>query len=246
MRIIFKYLILCCFVLSVVVSSGQPAGLYDSKLNQSSNNLYGKIIGEVYYLPPGANSNYFLHKEWVNGTVVFRTGEVFDNIKLRYNAFKDELIAFNENDRLLVLIDKEKVKEFTLDFSKSETKIADITFVNIDSVSLLVNTNYFECLYRGNVMLLISNRITELKVSPYNDSSGKLRDTEFVQRKANFIYSPEIGLIKVRLSNRSIAKAFPEKKHEILKLIRKSKIRISDAETATLAFQTLDKDGLLN
>lgn len=246
MRIIFKYLIMCCFVLSGVASSGQSTGLYDSKLNQSSNNLYGKIIGDIYYLQPGANSNYFLHKEWVSGTVVFRSGEVFNNIKLRYSAFEDELIAFNENTRVLIQIDKEKVKEFTLNFSNSETKNADITFVNIDSVSLLVNTRYFESLYRGNVMLLISNRITELKVSPYNDSSGKLRDTQFVQRKANFIYSPEIGLIKIRLSNRSIAKAFPGQKHEILKLLRQNKIRISDGGTATMAFQTLDKAGLLN
>jgi hypothetical protein len=245
MRFIYKYLILCCIVLIGKVVYGQTNGLYSSVLNQSSNSLYGKITGEIYYFPPGGNSNHFLHNEWAPGKVTFRSGEIFDNVKLRYNAFEDELIAYNGNVKVLIKIDKEKIKEFTLNLSQTDLKIPDMTFVNIDSVSAFVNTNYFECLYHGNVMLLVSHRISELKVSPYNDSSGKLRDTEFVLRKANFIYSPLRGLTKIQLSNHAVAKAYPEKKHEILKFMRSKKIKISETGSAIHAFQELDEAGLI-
>lgn len=245
MNELIKYLFFSYLVTVTVLSFGQPTGLYNPNLKQSSNNLNGKIAGEIYYLNPKANNYFFLHKEWVKGSVVFKTGEVFENIDLRYQAFNDELITFNENNRVLVKIDKEKVKEFTLNFSDSDENATNPTFVNIDSVSIFVNTNYFECLYRGTVMLLVSSRVIEKKVTPYNDSNGEFRDSEFILRKASFIYSIQNGLNRITYSNHSVANVYPEQKREIKKILRQNKIKISDAKSATNALEILDKAGLL-
>ncbi len=246
MNIVFKYILICWFLSTAVESTAQSAGLYNPVLQQSSNSLFGKIIGEVFYMPPGANSNYFLHSEWVKGTIIFRSGEVFNNYRLRYNAFEDELIAYNGNTNVMMKVDKEKVQEFVLNLSETGAKNADMLIVNIDSASNIQNTNYFECLYRGTIMLLISNRIVELKVSPYHDSSGRLRDTEFVLRKANFIYSSKTGTSRVRFSNYSVASLYPENKREIKKTLRQNRMRITDARSAALALELLDKKGLVN
>ena len=245
MNRVIKYLLFCYLITVAVVSDGQTTGLYNANLKQSSNNLNGKISGEIYYLNPKANSYFFLHKEWVKGSVVFRTGEVFENIDLRYQAFDDELIAYNENNRALVKIDKEKVKEFTLNFSESDENATNSTFVNIDSVSFFVNTNYFECLYRGTVMLLVSSRLIEKKVTPYYDSNGQLRDSEYILRTASFIYSTQNGLSRITYSNHSVANVYPDQKREIKKTLRQSKIKISDAKSAVNALEILDKAGLL-
>lgn len=244
MKRIVKCLLICCLILDSMFTFGQT-GLYSANLKQSSNNLNGKISGEIYYLNPKANNYFFLHKEWVKGTVVFKTGEVFENIDLRYQAYNDELIAYNENNRALVKIDKEKVKEFTLNFSESDKNETNSTFVNIDSVNIFVNTNYFECLYRGSVMLLVSSRVIEKKVTPYNDINGEFRDSEFILRKASFIFSNLNGLTRIMYSNHSVAKAYPEQKRAIKKTLRQSKIKISDAKTGANALEILDKAGLL-
>jgi len=244
MKWIIKYL-LFCYLITVAAVSGGQTGLYSATLKQSSNNLNGKITGEIYYLNPKANSYFFLHKEWVKGKVVYKTGEVFENIDLRYQAFNDELIAYNVNNRALVKIDKEKVKEFTLNFSESDENATNPTFVNIDSVSIFVNTNYFECLYRGTVMLLVSSRVIEKKVTPYNDSNGEFRDSEFILRKASFIYSTQNGLSRITYSNNSVANVYPVQKREIKKTLRQNKIKISDAKSAADAIEILDKAGLL-
>lgn len=245
MKWLIKYLLLGYFIIVAAASGGQTTGLYYANLKQSSNNLSGKITGEIYYLNPKANNYFFLHKEWVKGKVVYKTGEVFENIDLRYQAFNDELIAYNENNRVLVKIDKEKVKEFTLNFSYSDENVTNPTFVNIDSVSIFVNTNYFECLYRGTVMLLVSSRVIEKKVTPYNDSNGEFRDSEFILRKASFIYSIQNGLNRITYSNHSVANVYPEQKREIKKILRQNKIKISDAKSAANALEILDKAGLL-
>lgn len=245
MKRLIKYMFLGYLITIAAVTCGQTTGLYNANLKQTSNNLNGKITGEIYYLNPKANNYFFLHKEWVKGSVVFKTGEVFGNIDLRYQAFNDELIAYNENNRVLVKIDKEKVKEFTLNFSYSDENVTNPTFVNIDSVSIFVNTNYFECLYRGTVMLLVSSRVIEKKVTPYNDSNGEFRDSEFILRKANFIYSNQNGLSRITYSNHSVANVYPEQKREIKKTLRQNKIKISDARSAANALEILDKAGLL-
>lgn len=244
MNLVFRYLMLFCMVSAFAKVNAQNVGLYNGSLSAASNSLKGKLTGEVYYLPPRANTNYYIEKEWIKATIELKTGEVFNNVSCRYSNFEDELIYFNDNIKALVKADKEKVSGFTLNYELSGKNRPDVTYVNIDSVSNIVNTNYFECLYRGKVMLLVANRISELKVSPYNDSSGILRDTEFVARKATYIYSPTMGLNRVKFSNHSIANAFPENEKTVLKLLRQNKIRISDGFSAAKALDLIEKAGL--
>jgi hypothetical protein len=240
-----KYLLMIWFVVLWSMVSAQTPGLFSTNLNVTSNNLDGKLTGEIYYLTSKASSSFFLQNDWTDGSVTLKTGEVFEGIKMRYLAYGDELIVYNENNRMLVKTDKQKVKEFAL-----KTEIGDegklTVFINLDSVATVFTHDFFEVVYRGSVMVLISNIIVAKKVTPYNNSRGELTDTDYVLRRTGFMFTQENRLEKIRFSNNSVAAFFPEKKHEIRKYLRKSNLRITKTNPSPAIFEMLDREGFLN
>ena len=224
---------------------GQNQGLHSPYLNETSNSLMGKLTGEIYYITSQASSYFFLQNDWTEGSVSLKTGEVFEGIKMRYLAYGDELIVYNDNNRMLVKTDKQKVKEFALKTGQSDQGALTV-FINLDSVANVFTNDFFEVVYRGSVMVLISNIIVAKKVVPYKNSRGELADTEYVLRRTGFILSPRNGLEKIRFSNNSVAALFPEKKHEIVKYLRKNNLRITKRNPSPAIFEMLDKEGYLN
>lgn len=220
---------------------GQNPGLHSPSLNEKSNNLMGKLTGEIYYFNSKANSNFFLQKDWTEGTITLKTGEVFEGIKMRYLAYGDELVVYNDNNRALVKTDKKKISEFALKNGESN-KDGFTVFVNLDSVNNIFTNDFFELIYRGKVMVLVSNIVVAKKVTPYNNSRGELTDTEYVLRRTGFMYLPGHGLEKIRFSNRSVAALFPEKKHEILKFLRQNNLRITKINPSPTIFELLDNE----
>jgi hypothetical protein len=88
-------------------------------------------------------------------------------------------------------------------------------------------------------------QIEEIKVSPYNDNSGKIRDTEFRLKTIYYMLSSKLGLTRIQLKNRSLFTLYPENKKEIRRLLRKNRISIVDEHSAIQAFKLLDESGYL-
>ena len=212
--------------------------------NQSSNRLEGKLQGEIYFLSSLANNNFFLQKDWVTGSITLTDGDVFENIKLRYMAFGDELVAYNDNVRTLFIVEKKTVKQFTF-------KTADIgsnvqrKFVNLDSLNLTGGKSYFEELYDGSAKLLAYHFVNELKVTPYTDNAGVMRDTEYKAAVNYFMLTHKNELFRIQRKKASFYKIFPEHKKEIRKLFRKNRIILIEQNSLIQAFSLLDDAGIL-
>jgi len=245
MRNINKYMIFLFILLLQGVASAQYSGLYGENLNQNSNRLQGKLTGEVYYLSLTSNASYFLQKDWVEGTITLKDGDVFEGMRLRYMAYGDELVVYNDNIKALFIVDKNTVKQFTFKTPLSSGNFAERKFINLDSTGVFLDKTYFEELYSGTVQLLVFHQIEERKISPYIDSSGKLNDTDFRLKTIYYQYSKVNGLTRFQLKNRSLFTLFPENKKEIRKLLRKNKIDITDESSAVQAFDLLDANGFL-
>ena len=242
---IHKYLVILFILLLQVAASAQYSGLYSENLNLKSNRLHGKLTGEVYFLSLTSNASHFLQKDWVEGTITLKDGDVFEGIRMRYMAYGDELVVYNSNIKTLFIVDKNTVKQFTFKTPLSSGNFAERKFVNLDSLGVFLDRTYFEELYSGTVQLLVFHQIEERKISPYIDSSGKLSDTEFRMNKIYYLLSKVNELTRFQLKNRSLYNLFPENKKEMRKLLRKNKINIIDESSAVQAFDLLDVNGFL-
>lgn len=222
-------------------TSAQNSGFYWNNLNENSNRVKGKILGETYIISPTANRYFFLQEDWLTGRIITEDGDIYDNYRIRYLAFGDELIAYNTQIKTLFTVDKEIVKGFVFQDNSRERIFVKIYFDGINK-----GDKYFEQLYAGTRNLLAFHHVGEKKVAPYTDKSGVLRDTEFNMMVNYFVYSEKSGFEKINTKRRSILKIFPEKKKEIKKLFRQHKLFIYSEVSLVQAFALLDEAGILD
>lgn len=240
-----NYLLLCLSVLIQLAGSAQNSGVLSLGLKKDSNRLQGKLTGEIYYISPLSNTSYFLQKDWEEGSITLKDGDVFENMRMRYMAFGDELVAYNVNNRSLFVVDKSTVKEFVFYSQLEKGGSAQQKFINLDSLHLLFNRTFFQELYSGTSKLLCFHQMEQIKVSPYIGVGGKLYDVEYRLKTIYYILSKENGLSKIQLKNRSLYSLNIEHKKEIKRLLRKNRINISSESSAIQAVETLDSAGFL-
>lgn len=220
------------------MAGAQKSEFHWEQLNRKSNRLEGKLTGTVFVLSSKSNSNYFLQNEWVQGSITLDDNDFYDGIKMRYNAFEDKLVVYNDNLRSLFTVDKERVRSFTVNTLDGEHK-----FVRYFYNGYPAGERYFEVLYSGNRDFLAFREIVEEKTRPYVDKFGIMKDIRFKENSTYFLYSPETGFKKIRLRRRSVLNVFPENKREIRRLLRRNKVNNFEEKGMIRAIELLDKNG---
>jgi len=241
MNLVLKILFVLLFAVCVNPARAQYSGLHWNYLNESSNRLQGKITGETFYISPLANRYFFLQSDWVESRIVLEDGDVYENMKVRYQVNDDELIAYNDKLRTLFKVDKYKINRFFLIDSEGEREFVKMDYNGIQPVS-----RYFEVLYSGTRSLLAFHHIDEVSVNPYLDKSGIMRNSEYKLNITYFLYTEETGFEKITTKKRSILRLLPEHKKQIRKLFRQNRILLSGKSSMVQAIEVLDLAGLLN
>ena len=246
MKIKIKYLLFLFAILFSVCTDGQNTSFYLGKLNESTNRLQGKLRGEYYYNSLVGNEYFFLHKKWSDATITLIDGDVFENVKVRYLAYGDELISYNENIKSYFFkIDKDIIKQFTIETILNSGNVKHQKFIKLYYDGLTKGDRYFEELYSGTRSLLLYYTIRGTKVRPFKDNSGILQDTEYRMHVTYFMYSPDEGYTKIHKTKRAFRAALPDNKKEIRKLFRKNKLNIFDDASMIQAFKLLEEANIL-
>ncbi len=176
---------------------------FDSKIgkeNLSINN--GKLL--LNYDRVFENNDRFYFKNYVSGSVLYE-GQIYNNITLNYDIFKDDLIIkpMGENDKTPIILPKEKVQSFTYEQKK---------YVNLN-YSESKNPEFVSGFYEeGFVGNFVSFYVKHYKTrteriyndKPYDDFTEKM---SFVVLYKNEFYSIS--------SKKSIVSIFPEYKKSI-------------------------------
>lgn len=241
MKINKRYIGIALFVLLAWFGKAQNTGFYWNQLNDSSNRLQGKLMGQVYFITAIANSNFLYPEEWLDGTVTLVDGDTYKNMKLRLHVFQDELIAYNQNNNTLYFVQKELVQSFT--FKKDGVQQQ---FLKLSPKKGSDKSQYFEELYSGTIKLLVFRYIYEHKVSPFIDKLGVMRDSEYrMHTEYYYLSANENSIKKILPKRKAIINAFPKHKKEIKKLFRQQHIFIDNKLSMFKAIRLLDEAGLL-
>lgn len=239
MKLQVKYIILVFLLVSWVGASSQVNNYYT--ISQNSNRLQGKLTGYVYNLTSFKNQNYFLHDDWKKGTVYLEDGDSISGIMLRYLAYGDELVTYNDKSRTIYIIDKEIVKGFTIEDENRLEK-----FVKLYFDGLVKGYKYFDVLYKTSGQLLADHFVSETKTQPYKDIQGVMRDSEYKLDIKYYIYSKDNGFNRLNRNKISFINNFPDHKKEVKKLIRRRELGKFDQQGMVKAIKILDEAGIFN
>lgn len=199
-----------------------------------------KIKGVRYMPYPSYNGFPFLNDGWVPGKIVFADGEISDSLFLRYSAYKDELLYYNQQIPSHVVIDKASLKGFSFVGKNGVTRTFRKQFFD----GFLKGDRFFEILSKGETDLIVFRKNILSSTQPYKGEGGILMDQNYVTAYQYYFYNPAKGYSLVRLNKKAFLDKFaPKDQKAIKKLIRKNRIRINDEESLILGWKTIEREG---
>jgi hypothetical protein len=171
----------------------------------------GKIHIDPYNLKNGNNNNYYLNKNFANGSV-FYDNQLYENILIKYDIYKDQLVkSFGDNIKFGITLINEKTDYFLIEDKK---------FVNIDKKYKYPKavTGFFEEKYSGkNISLYIKHFKTVKEVI--------IETTLYAEFKAysdyQLLYNSKFTTVNTQ---KEILTIFPQLKKEIKDYYKKNKI----------------------
>lgn len=179
--------------------------------------LNGRIWIDNYSKVEG--DQFFLTNEFVKGSVTY-DGKRFDNLDLKYDLINDELILRYEPYPIIIM-NKEMVDSFRLFYNGNEYRI-----INAGNDPSELFYGYINILYDGSAALFVkySKKIYPLAVD------GKYDLFVQVQR----IYLKKGNEIIPVIGRRGFLNQLDDRKHEIRKYLRSSRIRLTTRNLTTL------------
>jgi hypothetical protein len=187
-----------------------PVDLIQDSLKENQTLYNGKIWRNLYYNV--MDHQFFLSKEFLTGSLSIK-GKTFDNIQLKYDLYKDEILTSIDSGRILQL-NKEMIDSFTLSFQNINYR-----FISMQEDSLKRDRSFFNVLYNGESSLLLkfSKKIDKLADEGKYDKFYQIQKIYFVKGKAFYQITGKNDLFKI----------LPEDKTRIKDFMKKNKLRIS-------------------
>lgn len=222
--------------------SGQMDDFYWSDYRHAENSEAGKLTGTKFIYSVVINVDYFYHKDWYKGNLITEDGETHTGISLRYDAFNDELVAYNPSVKGLFVVDKPIVRSFFIEVPGVGTQ--HFRRASLDEFSK--REHYFEVLYEGSVTLMRRNRIVERKTSLYKNKYGKLDNRLYELMQQNFVLLPDQTVRRIYPGRKSVISIFPDKKRELRRLFRRNHINDYSLKGLPRIVELMDREGYFN
>lgn len=174
-------------------SFGDQSALYNG--SRYGEYLYKFKEGDPYFYSPAP----------VAGTVIY-DGIKYDNILMRYDEIRDELIINDQGNRIQLL--KEKVQYFNL-------YTADFIHIKKDSlVNNFISSGFYNLLYKGKICLLkkeIKTSRDELSIGTELQISIERNDYYYIKKDNKFYPIKNKG---------NLFNVFEDKKSEVQQFIK--------------------------
>lgn len=148
--------------------------------------FHQEVISGGYYVDPPANiegNPYFKSKSFEKGTITIN-GLTYDLVPLLYNIQKDQIITFHPVHSQKILLNSEKINDFTL-FTSDKTVFIKIE--NNDSYPQH-NNGFYELVKDGQAQLLCKHyKTTSIKKEVGKYSGYFTENSDYLLKKNNQI-----------------------------------------------------------
>lgn len=216
-------------ILTLVATSSYAQG--DKYKKTALQNITGSQFIHYYTRFSGSP---FLIKDWVDGDVTMKSGEVYSDLQLRYDAYRDELIYFNTVNNNAIIIDKNTIVGFTLKPIFGDTEHFEPMYA--DELHGL-SGRYMAILLKDSISVI---RKYEAKEDTYNTPSGNGKSAEFVHQYTTYTWNGrELSIVPKRRG--AIFKQYPAHKDELRKFCFQHHIRMKDKKSVVLLYTKINE-----
>lgn len=196
-----------------------------------------KIRGSRFIPYPNYSGSPFLNDKFLLGEIELLDGTKLGNVGLNYGTYRDELIYYNTNISIQIVIDKPSLNGFSFVDQTGRKRIFRRQFFN----GYFKGDCFFELLSEGKNSLLVYRKTNLEANSAYYSKTGMAYMPAFVY----YIYSPLKGYDPVKISRKSLLSKFTKTDQKLIKkTLRKSGVYITDEISFVKAWNLVGELGL--
>lgn len=223
-----KTTILSIIALSLAtVVQAQISNVGDNTGNPLRVRAYDKVEG----------SPFLNDGNWSAGTVITQTDKYLTNLKIRYNAYEDELQYLNKN--VPFFYDNQDVKSFEFSIADPLGNTERFLFKNgFEYADKIKKIDYMRVFYDGKkVKALDRIQARKQKVTPA--SYGESDYDKFITTSKTYIWL-EGKLIDSSFKKSKIMKVFPSMKAQLQRYFKENAVDFSNSKDISDLFEFID------
>jgi hypothetical protein len=169
----------------------------------------------------------FLNNEFIDGKVTLTNGNKYENIPLKYSAFKDELYFKNPKDGSLLSF-VVPVKDFEL---------LGLTYIcGLPAIDDFTDKSFYALIADGKMKLLIKNYKIILENKPFDSATI---EKKFEDIKMYYVLK-DGKMIRFKPSKKDLLMIFADKNSEIDNYLKKEKIDFKNNADLAKVFEYYD------
>lgn len=180
------------------------------------------------------NGTPFYNQNWLAGDVTMKSGDVYKGLPLRYDAFRDELVYFNEINNNAIIIDKYAIVGFTLTNNNGDIELFEPMY---DKGLRGMNGRYMSILLKDSISVIRKHEAMEEKYNTIN-SSGKTG--EILHKTTTYTWNGK-ELSSVPKRRGAIFNQYPAHKDELRKFCFQHHIHMKEKNDIILLYKEINR-----
>lgn len=177
----------------------------------------------------------FYKGDWMTGSITMKSGEIYNNLELRYDTYKDNLIYRNDISNNVIIVDKNSIDNFTLTDKSGKTEL----FKSINDKSLKdFEDRYLAIILDDSISVL---KKCEAKEEIYTNANPNIKKTGAFDHKNTLYAWNKKGYYTVPKSRRAVYKQYPDLKGDIRKFVLHNHIRMKNEDDVRLLYQEINR-----
>lgn len=189
---------------------------------------FSQTIGDI--IDPGINNQKlwseqtneikgspFLFDEWFSGEIKTKLGNTYPNMKIRYEAYSDQLYFLSE-ENLERVVAREKIDFFQFNDSKGFSYL----FKHIPY------HGFVQVLYENDILLYKKIKKEIKKAPESNGYNNTVKNDEFIKNEIYFIAPSRTEIIKSVEKKNQYLEIFSEYEKQLNQFIKKNKVKFKE------------------
>jgi len=222
-----------CLLLITTLAPGQELTMPDKfeNLRLTGENAVGNTVRTYDGRYEGVKGHPYLSDEWLVGNVLLENEKEYQNVKLKYDAYQDQLIGLQQ-EKYPILLDKDKVRAFTMMAEDSMEVFKFVKAKYLDhSLKRVDGDQYVQVLHQGIVSLFAVNRKLLNKANYRGAYNYGNKYDEFVNIEPTYYLAEAGEAHKLKLKKRKVIKSFASHMQAISRFIENEQLQLNNEES---------------
>lgn len=199
-------------------------------LRLTGENSVGNTVRTYDGRYEGVKGHPYFSGEWLLGNVLLENEHEYQQVKLKYDVYQDELIGLQQ-EKFAIILDKDKVRAFTMKPSEEGQALNFVKARHLaHSIKRVDGDQYVQVLYEGKASLYAVQRKQLNKANYRGAYNYGNKFDEFVKVEADFYLAESGEAKKLKPKKRKVIQAFESHQQMLNEFINEQQLELKQED----------------